>query len=269
MAYSGYLMEHEQEAFRLDLKTDKETLEKQAFWAGLKPGMRVLDLGCGSGITTYFLHQLVQPHGQVVGLDSSEARIEYAHKQYGDINIKFICRDIFQSLEDLGTFDFIWVRFFLEYHRSKSFEIVKKITKNLKPGGILCLIDLDNNCLNIYGHSDRLHNSITGIIKYLESNFEFDPHAGIKLYSYLYDLNYQDIKVSVETHHLFYGQISSVDFYNWKLKAEIAVKKSGYHLKEYDGNFEKFLEEYKNFLTDPRLFIYTPMISCSGYKPLM
>ena len=48
-----YLMEDDQESVRLDRKTDPATVEKQALWAGLKPGMRVADLGCGAGKTTF------------------------------------------------------------------------------------------------------------------------------------------------------------------------------------------------------------------------
>ena len=46
---NDYLMENSDEEKRLELKTDPENLEKQAIWCGIKPGMRVLDAGCGSG----------------------------------------------------------------------------------------------------------------------------------------------------------------------------------------------------------------------------
>jgi len=36
----------------------------------LKPGMRVLDLGCGPGTITLDIAARVGPHGSVVGLDS-------------------------------------------------------------------------------------------------------------------------------------------------------------------------------------------------------
>ena len=78
MAECGYLMESEAEAIRLDVKTDGRAAEKQALWAGLRPGMRVADLGCGSGKTTFHLHQRVQPGGTAVGMDIAGQRIDYA-----------------------------------------------------------------------------------------------------------------------------------------------------------------------------------------------
>ena len=64
-----YLMEDDQEAVRLDRKTDGATVEKQALWAGIEPGMRVADLGCGAGKTTFHLNKLVQPGGRACGID--------------------------------------------------------------------------------------------------------------------------------------------------------------------------------------------------------
>ena len=90
---------------------------------------------------------------QAVGLDISEQRIEYARTHYGEESIEYVVADIRKPLEDLGQFDFIWVRFVLEYYLDGSFEIVKNITNNLKPGGIMCLIDLDCNCLVITSYS--------------------------------------------------------------------------------------------------------------------
>ena len=268
MPHSKYLMQNNEETLRLDLKTDGNLVESQALWAGIKPGMRVADLGYGSGKTSIHLHKLVQPNGQVVGVDFAEERIRYAKKHYNKKGIEYICRDIRTPLEDLGMFDFIWVRFVLEYHRSKSFDIVKNITRILKPGGILCLIDLDYNCLNHYGLSKRLKRTIYGLIKALEKNTDFDPYVGIKLYSFLYDLNFQDIDVSLAPYHLIFGELKDIDAFNWTKKVEVAIKKLGYEFKEYQGGSEEFFEEFMRFFSDPRRFSYTPIISCRGCKPL-
>jgi ubiquinone/menaquinone biosynthesis C-methylase UbiE len=228
---SEYLMEDSEETLRLDLKTDANIVEKQALWAGIKPGMRVADLGYGSGKTTFYLHKLVQPGGEVVGIDIAEDRIKYAKKNYNKKGIKYILKDIRDPLDDLGMFDFIWVRFVLEYYRSESFNIVKNISSILKPGGIICLIDLDYNCLNHFGLSQKLQRTFYGIMSALEKNANFDPFVGIKLYSFLYDLGYQDIDVSMAPHHLIFGEATEIDTFNWKKKVEVAAKKSGYEFK--------------------------------------
>src|ERR1044072_7246664 len=49
--------------------------------AGIKPGMRVVDLGCGTGMTTQLLAELVGPTGKVIGVDYSAAQVKQARAQ--------------------------------------------------------------------------------------------------------------------------------------------------------------------------------------------
>ena len=100
----------------MDQKTDPQVVERQALWAGIRPGMRLADLGCGSGITTSVLHKLVLPEGEAVGLDFAPSRYEFAQDHYASSGIRFLCRDVREPLDDLGSFDFVWVRFLLEYY---------------------------------------------------------------------------------------------------------------------------------------------------------
>ena len=264
MPETHYLMEHGDEARRLDLKTDRASVYKQALWAGLKPGMRVADIGCGSGKTSRFLHEL---GGETVGVDASRSRVQHAEANYGAEGIRFVCRDFGEPLRDLGSFDFVWVRFVLEYHRSRSRDLVANLLRILKPGGILFLADLDHNCLNHFGLSDRLSDALNGIMRRLETEHDFDPYAGRKLYSYLYDLGLYDIAVEMDHHHLIYGKLSEMDNYNWTRKLEVAARNSGYGFDGYPGGYPEFLAEFGSFFSDPRRFTYTPIIYCRGRKP--
>lgn len=262
----NYLMENEDESKRLEMKTDYKRLEQQALWAGLKKGMRVADVGCGPGITSSFLKKIVGKNGTVTAFDIAPQRIKYAKEHYQENGIDFQCRDVNDSLEDLRKFDFIWVRFLLEYERKNSFNIVKNLTKILKPGGIICLIDLDHNCLNHYGLSTKLEKSIKNVTKIIEKYGDFDPYVGRKLYSHIYNLGYKNIDVDMKAHHLIYGELSEIDEYNWTKKTEIAAKNSGYNFEEYYNGYEGFLQEFKDFFSDPGRFTYTPIISCRGIK---
>src|SRR4030095_3556124 len=46
--------------------------------AGIKKGMRVADIGCGVGMVTQLLSEMVGPTGEVVGIDYSAAPLEQA-----------------------------------------------------------------------------------------------------------------------------------------------------------------------------------------------
>ena len=267
MTDRGYIMESEDESIRLDLKTDPAVIQEQAVWAGLKPGMRLADMGCGPGKTTFHLNTIVQPSGSAVGIDISEQRIRYARAHYQHSEVEFYVGDIRKPFEGMGPFDFIWVRFVLEHYLSGSVDIVNNLTSVLKPGGIMCLVDLDYNCLSHYGIPPTLENTLTGVMRALQERANFDPYAGRKLYSYLYDLGYRDIMVSMSPHHLIFGELDEVDEYNWRKKLEIAVKNSGYPFREYEDGYHGFRREFKRFFSNPRRFTYTPVIACRGRKP--
>ncbi len=267
MFQNEYLMENIEEITRLNVKTDCRSVTDQARWAGIQTGMQVADIGCGSGKTSYTLHELAQPGGTVIGIDGSGERIDYADRTYGKYGIKFFCRDIREDLCNLGMFDFVWVRFILEYYRKTSFDIVKNLSKAVRPGGILCLIDLDHNCLCHYGLPKQLEKTVFSLITTLENHSDFDPFAGRKLYSHLYRLGYEDIDVKITAHHLIFGELDQMDAYNWKKKIEVASQKIGYRFDEYEKGYDEFIYEFNRFFSDPGRFTYTPLIICRGRKP--
>ena len=265
----SYLMENLEEAIRLEMKTDPVAVRKQALWCGLKPGLRVLDAGCGPGKITSILQKIIKPNGTVLGVDYSEKRIEHAKKHYGKKEgIDFQVHDLRESMNSFGMFDIIWVRFVLEYNREESPNIIRNLTACLKPGGYLCLIDLDNNCLNHYELPANMQGILSQLMDMLEREYNFDPYSGRKLYAYLYDLGYQDLQVDLIAHHLIYGKIRDVDLFNWIKKVEVASKKAKRLFDHYSGGHEVFFRDFSKFFLDQRRFTYTPLILCKGMKPL-
>ncbi len=260
-------MKDQDQIRRLDIKTDPDAVKERALWCGIGPGSRVLDVGCVSGKVSSILHDLVQPGGEIIGIDQSEERIKYAIENFGKSGIDFRVMNILESLEGLGKFDFVWVQFFLEFFRTEAFDIVKKLSSLLKSDGFMCLIDLDYNCLNNYKMPEHMESINNKIINRMESNYNFDPYVGRKLYSFLYDLEFRDIKVHLSAHHLIYGEIQPEDTYNWIKKLELAANLSGDIFNEYPGGRDSFFLDYKNFIQDKRRFIYSPLITCKGKNP--
>jgi hypothetical protein len=102
----------------------------------------------------------------------------------------------------------------------------------------------------------------------LEEKYDFDPYAGRKLYSYLYDLGYEEIQLDLVPHHLIYGKVCDVDAYNWMKKLEVVSEKVREIFEYYPGGYTGFHSDFIHFFNDPRRFIYTPLILCKGMKPL-
>ncbi len=266
----SYLMESEDETIRLEIKTDPEALKKQAMCCGIKPGMRVLDVACGPGKTTAILHDMVQPGGSIVGIDFSEERIKYASEQYGKTSgIEFKVHDFRDSLEVLGKFDFIWVRFVLEYYRKEALQIVGNFKNALRTGGTLCLLDLDYNCLTHYELTPEMEKILQKIMKVMDQKFNFDTYIGRKLYSFLYDHGFENIQVELMAHNLFFGEIKEKDVFNISKKIEIAAKKSPDVLAMYNGGYKKFFADFTKYIQNKRRFSYTPLLICKGIKPFV
>jgi ubiquinone/menaquinone biosynthesis C-methylase UbiE len=262
---SVYIMENDDEIQRLEIKTKTTVVEAFARQAGLGPGMRVVDAGCGPGLTTSVLASVVGTSGSATGFDLSEARIERAKERHGGDGIEFHVRDFLQPIEDLGNFDFVWSRFTLEYYKAQCFDIAANLSTIVREGGVLCLIDLDYNCLSHYGMSQRLENAFESAVKQLEIKANFDPYAGRKLYSHLYRLGYRDIQVDAGAHHLIYGDLLEADEYNWGKKLEVLARKLHIDLPGYSGP-QEFQEDFMEFFHDPSRFTYTPVIAAWGRK---
>jgi SAM-dependent methyltransferase len=85
--------------------------------AGLAPGQRVLDIGCGAGDVSFIATQLVGETGQVVGVDGSRAAIETARERArfgGHKNVEFLVGDVTKP-DVPGKFDAIVGRIVLMY----------------------------------------------------------------------------------------------------------------------------------------------------------
>ena len=269
MSSVSYFMESPEETERLESKTDTAIVLKQARWAGLHPGMSVIDVGCGPGKTSSALIEAVRPGGRVVGIDASHERLEYARQKYAKEDLSFSQQNALEDLSGLGTFDFVWCRFFLEYHRESADQLYANLDRLVRPGGILCLIDLDYNCMTHFGLPPRLERAIHSIIDSLGKSSDFDPFAGRRIYTRMFDMGYSELDVKVSAHHLIFGALEEEDRNNWEYKLKAVARQTGSSFSEYPGGYEELAEEFRTFFEDPRRFTYTPMILCRGRKPLM
>ncbi len=261
-------MESPDEEIRLELKTNPEAVREQARWCGVRPGMAVLDAGCGPGLVTRILHAMVTPHGCITGVDYSKKRIAYAAGKYGDVEgIEFVEHDLREPLPYCEKFDLVWARFVLEYNRNELSRIVANLSETLKPGGRLCLLDLDNNCLNHFPLPRDMGKTLLRILETLESDYNFDPSVGRKLYTLVYDLGYKDIQVEMRAHHLIYGRLIDRDYFNWMKKVEMITCREAALFKDYPEGAGGFFRDFQDFFQDPRRFTYTPLIMCRGTKP--
>jgi demethylmenaquinone methyltransferase/2-methoxy-6-polyprenyl-1,4-benzoquinol methylase len=81
---------------------DTEKITQLIQLIGLRPGDRVLDSGCGTGVLIPFVKNVVGPEGSIVALDYSQNMIARAVAKYGDLGgINFIVCDIMEHENEL------------------------------------------------------------------------------------------------------------------------------------------------------------------------
>ena len=112
--------------------------------AGLRSGMRVGDFGCGVGLVTALLAELVGPEGHVVGLDASAAQLAQARERMpaDGTNVRFVEASATDSGLPPASFDLVYCRFLL-LHLPEPDRALREMGALLKPNGILVCEDGD------------------------------------------------------------------------------------------------------------------------------
>jgi ubiquinone/menaquinone biosynthesis C-methylase UbiE len=106
--------------------------------AGIREGMKVLDVGSGAGDVALLAAELVGPTGSVVGVDQDTEVLETASARAeasGLTNISFHAGDLHDGVPD-GNFDAVVGRLVLLYVPDPA-ETLRNLLKRLKPGGIV------------------------------------------------------------------------------------------------------------------------------------
>lgn len=131
---------------------ERERLERQAgvLWqeelaflrrAGLQPGARVLDLGCGNGRVAARIAG-AEPGSLVVGVDRDKTILPKDCCP----NLSFHCAEAGRLPEALGRFDLIYARFLLQHVANPSL-VLGDAARHLTPAGRLVALDSDDALL--------------------------------------------------------------------------------------------------------------------------
>lgn len=112
--------------------------------AGLEPGMRVLDVGCGAGDVSLEAARIVGGAGEVIGIDQSDAALDMAARRAahaGCAHASFRKGDL-RALQREAPFDAVIGRFIL-LHVKDPGEALATMTHYVRPGGCIAFIEMD------------------------------------------------------------------------------------------------------------------------------
>jgi SAM-dependent methyltransferase len=119
--------------------------EAAFFTPHLRPGMRLLDVGCGPGAIAVDLAALVAP-GEVVGVDLEPGQFAAGRaraRERGRANVRFQAGDAYRLPFADATFDAAFAHAVL-YHLREPGRALAEIRRVLKPGGVVGLRDADD-----------------------------------------------------------------------------------------------------------------------------
>lgn len=114
----------------------------------LAPGMRVLDLCCGSGASALPAARAVGAGGEVVGVDLAERMLDLARTKASDAglsNVTFVRADALEFSDDAG-FDAVVCAFGV-FHMPDMTAAMRHFWSLVRPGGRLAITTWAESCL--------------------------------------------------------------------------------------------------------------------------
>lgn len=144
---TGYVLGHsDSELKRLIWQSQalRPYTEQLLRMAAIRPGMRVLDVGCGAGDVTMMAARIVGPYGSVTGIDTSPRSLALAARRCGAARLPWV-RFHAAALEELTTassFDAVIGRYVI-IHQADPVGFLRAAGEHTAPGGVLAFHEMN------------------------------------------------------------------------------------------------------------------------------
>jgi ubiquinone/menaquinone biosynthesis C-methylase UbiE len=162
----------------------------------LRPGLRLLDCGCGPGTITLGLAQLVSP-AEVVGLELESSQLEIARGSAatrGLTNIRFEAGSIYALPFADASFDVVFAHAVFE-HLREPMAALSEIRRVLVPGGLVALRSPDWGGFLVAPESEELAAAID-YYQSLQIQCGGDVHVGRKFKALLRKAQFSNLEFS-------------------------------------------------------------------------
>lgn len=250
-------------------KAYETIIEKELEKMTLKPGMEVLDAGCGTGVVARKIAQRISP-GTVYAVDNDPVFIKNARNlaRKEDIeNIKFELDDIYNLNYDNNTFDASYCRLVL-MHLSDPVNAVKELKRVVKKERFLGVSDIDDAGTILYPRLSKATKLLTQYGK-LSRNRGEDRHIGRKLFSIFSQAELSSINIYPSSIHATrqdpqrMKRLLSIPLQIIKSSKE-TILNQGYLNQE---EFEQGIEKIQDIITYPGAFVMLTTFFALGKVP--
>jgi SAM-dependent methyltransferase len=148
----------------------------------LKPGLKILDCGCGPGAISAGLAEVVGPAGHVIGIDFGESQIQVAQTRVTP-NLSFQVASVYSLPFGDNGFDLVFSHALFE-HLADPIRGISEIRRVLRPGGVAGLCSPDWGGFILSPTDDKVEMAITRYRTLQEENGG-QTRAGRQLASWL------------------------------------------------------------------------------------
>jgi SAM-dependent methyltransferase len=160
---------------------------------GIRPGMRVLELGSGPGDVAFLVAEMVGPTGSVVGVEQDPAQIAAATQRCDALDLQTVefRQGDARTFVDSEPFDAIVCRLLL-MHLPQAVDVLNHQRRNLRPGGVFVAIDYDMGGVRALPEVE-LFTRLQGWFRAGFAYAKADPFLGMRLPVLLAEAGYQDV----------------------------------------------------------------------------
>lgn len=158
----------------------------------LHPGQQVLDAGAGTGEDAQEMAKLVEPFGQVMGLDVSQIMIEEARLRVQDptLPVRFVQGDLHHVPFANETFDRCFASRTFQHLADPKLALAE-LVRVIKPGGLLVIVEPDHETRVI----DTPYPDITRRFLRFRNDGMRQPDIGHRLYALFKDAGLIEVQV--------------------------------------------------------------------------
>lgn len=150
--------------------------------AGIAPGMKVLDLGCGAGDVSLIAADIVGPDGAVTGIDISEQAVGVSRARAARKGVKAeFVQSTIDAFDRIGAFDAVVGRFIL-VHFPDPAGVVRGVASKMKTGARFVSMEMDMST-GAASAPSPLFDLHLGNIRKMYGMAGLSPDMGMKLHS--------------------------------------------------------------------------------------
>ena len=250
-----YVLDSEIECERLDRQGKVQGFENVLRHFDIRPGMKILDAGSGSGWVSRNLAR-AHPEVEIVGADYNPGYVAYANtkaRAAGLPNLSYEVADIQRLPFDDGAFDLVWSQFVLFFVPDAQ-AAVDEFARVARPGGLVKVAIHERTMLDNYPIEPEVQEGLEKLVETILSGWRINRIPELFRSAGLHQI---DLEIATDRIYTMIGRASDAQIRNVR---EVLSKPVAAFADIFGGGkaAEDFLENWLAYLRREDTSTITP-----------